>query len=55
MLMSIFKIVSEGGDSVVEHFYEVEDEEMHNVNMNIWRQALVSYVRLVNLFYKKDI
>ena len=47
VFMSIFKIVSEGGESVEEHFYQEEYEDRPNHRMQIWRDVLSGYVRLV--------
>ena len=48
--MSIFKHTSEGGDSVVEKFYDPENEEIPNMNFNILCDVIMNYVHLVNVF-----
>ena len=50
LFMSIFKHTSEGGDSVVEKFYDPENEEIPNMNFNIWCDVIMNYVHLVNVF-----
>ena len=47
LFMSIFKMVSEGDESVVEHFYQEEHEDRPNHKMQIWRDVLFEYVRVV--------
>ena len=34
--MSIFTFVVQGGDSVLEHFYEGEDENTSNTNFRVF-------------------
>ena len=48
VFMSIFTIVSEGGNSVIDHWYQLAYEERPNVNMVIWNGALRSFVDLVS-------
>ena len=31
----------------MDHFYEEENDEIPNVNMKIWQNALMEYTRLV--------
>ena len=47
--MAILKFVGEGGDSVVEHFYEEENEKIPNYKMMIWLNVLLPYARLVSV------
>ena len=47
LFMSIFKTVSEEGDSIEDHFYIAESDDNPNVNLRIWRQVLRSYISLV--------
>ena len=48
LFMSIFKYVSDEGDSVEEHFYTEDDCEIGNEKLSIWRGALSRYTRLVS-------
>ena len=47
LFISIFKYVSDEGDSVEAHFYSEEDCEKGNVNLDIWRGPLSKYTSLV--------
>ena len=47
LFMSIFKIVSEGGESVEEHFYQEEYDDRPNHRMQVWRDILMDYVGMV--------
>ena len=47
LFMSIFKMLSEGGETVEEHFYQEEHEDRPNYRMEIWRDVLRNYVRMV--------
>ena len=47
LFMSIFKTVSEEGDSIEDHFYIAESDDSPNLNLRIWRQVLRSYISLV--------
>ena len=51
LFISIFMFVGEGGDSVTEHFYEEENEEMPNYKMLVWLSVLLPYARLVSIFH----
>ena len=35
LIMSIFTYVVQGGDSVLEHFYEEENENTSNINFRV--------------------
>ena len=48
--MSIFKHIEEDGDSVVEHFYDEEKEDIINNRMRIWRTTMGHYIDLVSFF-----
>ena len=46
LLMAIFKQCSEGDDSIEEHWFQEEDEDLPNVQFEIWR-VLASYAGVV--------
>ena len=48
--MSIFNHIEEDGDSVVEHFYDEEKEDIINNRMRIWRTTMGHYIDLVSYF-----
>ena len=47
LFMTIFKMVSEGGESIEEQFYQEEHEDRPNHKMEIWRDVLMNYVKTV--------
>ena len=47
VFMSIFNSVGDGGQSVVSHWYQRDNEGTPNVKLEIWMGALKSYVELV--------
>lgn len=49
--MSIINTTGKGGESVVEHFYEEEYEEIPNYKMMIWLNVLLPYAKLVAYLY----
>ena len=47
--MSIFKTVSEGADTIGEQFYQDDNEDIPNVYLKPWRDALGEYINAVSV------
>ena len=50
LFVSIFLTVSEGGNSVIKHWYQFGYQERPNVKMRIWNGALRRFVELVRIY-----
>ena len=49
LLLSIFKTVGEGAGTIVEQFYQEDNEDIPNVYLKPWRDALNEYVNAVSV------
>lgn len=47
--MSILKTVSDGGDSVLEHFYDEDNHEVSNWRLDIFLVGTNNYTRVVRV------
>ena len=48
IMMSIFKIVSEGSDSVLEQFYDEDNPSTQNWKLDIFQIGINEYMRIVS-------
>ena len=54
LFMTIFNKVGNGGESVIKHWYQKDNEGTPNINLEIWKGALKSYIELVRSYIKSS-